>query len=487
MKRLTAFGLSRTFRLVPIAPGGDDAMEMLRSRRDDFLLELAWDGHRVIACRSDSEVRLVSADLREWSETFPTVTRAIQKLPAKTVALEGFLCALDDSMRPSFELLRAHAEGRARPRVMLALSDLLHLDGEDLRPRALTERRAALTTLVTGVGAPLALSGALEGPLEQVLASARSLGVPGVIARSTDATFALQTTVEKRRLSPPPKVTNATKVMYPRDGFTKSDVVAFYDHVSEVMLPHLRDRPVVCQRWPDGIDDFTWYQHRLPPKAPDYLRGVMIEGNRRILIDDRDGLLWMVNQAALTFHGWASRVGRLEQPDWVILDLDPGESTTWADTIQVALAVRKLLELLELPSVPKTSGKKGLHVLVPIGAGHSVQDAHEVARRAAKAIAQALPATVSLENAKDKRRGRLFLDHLQSFVGKSLVMPYSLRDADGATVSAPLSWSEVVPTLDPKSFNLRTMSARLERVGDLAKSLLAPEAKLAHALARLVP
>lgn len=164
----------------------------------------------------------------------------------------------------------------------------------------------------------------------------------------------------------------------------------------------------------------------MPPRAPDYLRAVWIEGNRRVVIETREGLAWMVNQAALTFHGWASRTRSLASPDWVIFDLDPGASTRFATVIDVALAIRKLLEMLELPSVVKTSGQKGLHVLVPIAPGRTAAQAHELAMRMSMLVARLYPADVSLDAQPEPRRGRLYLDHLQSFSGKSLVLPYAL-------------------------------------------------------------
>ena len=172
-----------------------------------------------------------------------------------------------------------------------------------------------------------------------------------------------------RSLSAPGKISNPKKVLYPRDGFTKTAISEYYADIAPVLLPYLEDRPIVAQRWPDGIDEFTWYQHRVPPRAPDYVRAVFIDGNRRILLPNRDALLWMVNLAALTLARLGESVGSLDQPDWVVIDLDPGEKTKWSETIEVALAVRRLLELVELESVVKTSGQKGLHVLIPIAKG----------------------------------------------------------------------------------------------------------------------
>ncbi len=288
-----------------------------------------------------------------------------------------------------------------------------------------------------------------------------------------------------RSLSAPPPLSNADKVLYPRDGIAKRDIVAYYRDVAPTLVPYLIDRPVVVQRWPDGIDDFAWYQHRVPPRAPDYLRAVWVDGVRRVVIENTDALLWMVNQAGLTYHLFGSRLAALTEPDWAMIDLDPGERTTWFDElVVVALAVRRTLELLELPSVVKTSGQRGLHVLVPLARGHTFAQAEMFARGIAMVLARLMPDRVTLETEKAKRNGRLLVDHKQ-FVAKTLVAPYSLRATDGATVATPIAWHEVGRQLDPRAFTLRTLHARLQQRGDLFTPLLSGSAKLGPALAAL--
>jgi bifunctional non-homologous end joining protein LigD len=339
----------------------------------------------------------------------------------------------------------------------------------------------------------LSISTSLEGELPQVRASLEKLSLPGLIARPLDGVgpaLVIAATDDEpvplnRSLSAAPRVTNSNKVLFPRDGFTKDDLASWYREVAPMLLTHMEGRPIVAQRWPDGIDDFTWFQHRVPPKAPDYLKSVRIEGDRRILIESEDALLWMVNQAALTFHGWASRVAKLNEPDWAIIDLDPGPKTTWPQLIEVSLAVRALLELLEVPSVVKTSGQKGLHILVPLAAGHSTAQCFEFAERVCKMVAQLKPEQVSLVAETGPRAGRLYLDCVQNFTGKTLVLPYSVRAVDGAPVSTPLTWDEVTPTLDPKRFTLKTMGKRLDEKGDLFASALHGTLQLAPVLERL--
>jgi bifunctional non-homologous end joining protein LigD len=291
----------------------------------------------------------------------------------------------------------------------------------------------------------------------------------------------------RRSLSPPPPLSNADKVLYPRDAICKRDIVGYYRDVAPVMLPYLLDRPAVIQRWPDGIDDFDWYQHRVPPRAPDYIRAAWVDGVRRMVIENGDALLWMVNQAGLTYHAFGSRLVSLSEPDWAMIDLDPGDRSTWfAELIEVALAVRRILELLELPSVVKTSGQRGLHILVPLAPGHTFDDAEALGRGVAMLLLKLIPDKVTVENEKDKRGGKLLVDHKQ-FMAKTLVAPYSLRAADGATVSTPIAWSEVSMKLDPKKFNLRTLRDRLDAKGDLAAALVDRRAgaTLAQALAQL--
>lgn len=269
------------------------------------------------------------------------------------------------------------------------------------------------------------------------------------------------------RSVPSVRLTNPDKVLFPRDGITKSEVVEHYLRVAPVMLPYLRDRPLTLQRWPDGIDDKAWFQQHPPREsAPDFLKVVERDGKRHLVADSVDALRWLGNLAALTVHGWSSHVPTLHLPDWLTLDLDPGDGP-WSDVIEVALALRMLLEQLGLPSVPKTSGKRGLHVFVPVAPGVTYEDTSALANHLAVAIARVLPTIATTDLPKERRKGRLYVDALQNAEGRTLVAPYTLRALDGAPVSTPLRWSEVTPKLDPLAFGLRTFQARLDAHGDL--------------------
>jgi bifunctional non-homologous end joining protein LigD len=287
-------------------------------------------------------------------------------------------------------------------------------------------------------------------------------------------------------------LTNPTKVLFPEDGITKAAIAAYYESVAEVMLPHMTGRPVGLQRWPNGIHDKAWFQQHAPDNVPDFVRlvdtGPDHGSARKIVIDNKDTLLWLANLAALTIHQWSGHVSSrattpkaileaLAKPDYTVIDLDPGDGP-WADVIAVAQALRRLLDELKLASVVKTSGQRGIHIIIPWKRGPSHEEAVEVGRKLATAVAETLPDIATVERMKAKRRGRLYIDYLQNGHGKTIVAPYSLRAKVGAPVSTPITWTEVTERLDPSAFTLRTVPKRVAKVGDLFASLLEPTQKL---------
>ena len=269
------------------------------------------------------------------------------------------------------------------------------------------------------------------------------------------------------------KLTNPDKVLYPRDGYTKRQVADYYAAVTAPLLRALADRPLALQHWPDGIDKTTFFRQSIlgKDKAP-WMKIVSTPtstraGSAEHLVADRpEALQWLAQRATLTVHMWSSRAGSLDQPDWVVFDLDPGEGSDIAQTIPVAHALRRLFEELSLPSIPKTTGKRGLHILVPLLPGHSHEDAVSFAVNIGQAVTSVVK-EATLERSLAKRRGRLYLDCYQNGYGKTIVAPYSPRALDGAPVSAPLKWSEVEEGLDGRAFTIATMPERLAKLGDL--------------------
>jgi bifunctional non-homologous end joining protein LigD len=282
------------------------------------------------------------------------------------------------------------------------------------------------------------------------------------------------------RLDSDPKVrlTHPEKVFYPRDGITKAEVAVYYEEVSSPLLRALAGRPLSLEHYRNGIDQPPLFQQNIGKLKTPWMHVVETPLRTRkgdvshLVADGPDVLRWFAQHGALTVHAWASREGSLESPDWMVFDLDPADGKTIDQTIPIALALRRALEDIGLGSVPKTSGKRGLHLYIPLSPGHSFEEVQDFAVQFGQGVATLLP-EVTLERSLAKRKGRLYLDCLQNAYGKTMVAPYSLRAIDGAPVSAPLRWTEVKKGLDPARFNLKTMKSRLDKVGDLFEAALA--------------
>jgi bifunctional non-homologous end joining protein LigD len=290
---------------------------------------------------------------------------------------------------------------------------------------------------------------------------------------------------------PRPVLSNLDKVYWPEEGITKGDLIAYYRALAPVLLPYLRDRPQSLHRHPNGITGHSFFQKdvsKQPP--PEWVETVTLppdSGEKPItylLCQDEPTLLYVVNLGCIELNPWNARVGLVEYPDYLILDLDPVD-VPFARVVEAALAVRRALERAGAESACKTSGKRGLHVCVPLGARYD----HDQARRFAEIIAQLvhrqLPDSTSLERRPALRQGRVYLDFLQNRRGQTLVAPYSVRPHPAATVSAPLRWTEVRRNLDPAKFTIQTMGRRLDRVGDLWQPVLGPGIDLTACLERL--
>ena len=279
-------------------------------------------------------------------------------------------------------------------------------------------------------------------------------------------------------------LTNPDRILYPRDKITKQDVADYYDAVAGAMIRTLRDRPVALEHWNQGIDKSSWFHQDVGRGAPPWVttidtptRTTKHKSVRHLVVDKPETLRWLAQMSALTIHMWSSRGADLNQPDWFVFDLDPAKGKGIEQAIEAAGVIRGLLENLQLPGVPKTSGKRGIHVFVPLAPGYTHEQATEFACSISAAVAAKVP-TMTVERSIQQRRGRLYLDCLQNGYGKTMVAPYSLRAIDGAPVSAPLKWEEINKKLDPKKFNLRTMPDRLAKVGDLFEAVFKKRAKL---------
>ena len=284
---------------------------------------------------------------------------------------------------------------------------------------------------------------------------------------------------------------NLKKVYWPAEGYTKGDMIDYYRAVSRWLLPYLRNRPLVMTRFPDGIDGKSFYQKDAPEFAPEWMRTVRIWSEdtqreiRYFVCDDEESLLYVANLGTIPLHIWASRVGSLEQCDWCVLDLDPKEAP-FSAVIRCALALRKLCQSVGMPSYIKTTGRTGLHILLPLGRQCTYAQSRTLGELLARVVLAQLNDIATITRHVTKRGDKVYIDYLQNRHGQTIVAPFSVRPLPGATVSMPLLWDEVNETLDPKAFTIKTAIERMERLtSDPNAAALEEKPDLGQVLERL--
>jgi bifunctional non-homologous end joining protein LigD len=284
-------------------------------------------------------------------------------------------------------------------------------------------------------------------------------------------------------------VSNLEKVLYPACGFTKGEVLQYYQAIAEVMLPHLARRPVTVKRYPDGVAGMFFYEKRCPAKRPAWVASASVASERHgsiefCTIDNAQTLVWMANRAAIEYHTYLFRAGAEDRPTMLVFDLDPGPPATLVDCLEVALVLRDLLAGLGLTAYAKTSGGKGLHLGVPLRAT-TFAAVKAFARSVAEAMARQDQRVIS-SMAKAARAGKVFIDWSQNDHGKTTACAYTLRAGERPTVSTPVSWKEVEQALRRRKPELLRFEAGqvLARVRDLG-DLFAPTLKATQRLPKL--
>ena len=286
------------------------------------------------------------------------------------------------------------------------------------------------------------------------------------------------------------KLTNLKKMFWPADGYTKGDLVAYYERVAPLLLPYLRDRPLVLTRYPDGITGKSFFQKDAPEFTPAWVRTERVyskDAEREIdyfVVDDVESLRYLANSGTIPLHLWASRLGSLERPDWLVLDLDP-KGAPFTDVVKVARALHRILDDVELPSYPKTSGATGLHILIPLGARYTYDEVRTFARLLAVLGVEAEPEISTVARPLRSRGGKVYIDFGQNGHGQTIVGPFSLRPLPGAPASCPLTWGEVTARLDPARFTMITVPKRFDKMADPLAPVLTGGIDMAATVARI--
>ena len=263
------------------------------------------------------------------------------------------------------------------------------------------------------------------------------------------------------------RISHPDRVLYPADGFTKRDIAEYYAATAEWMMPWTVHRPISVVRCPDNIDKPCFFQKHIHHELPPGVATADLDGEGGdapfIYVDTAQGLVGLTQVGTLKVHIWGSTIERPEQPDRIIIDLDPDEKVPWARVKETAAAVRTRLEDLDLTSFLKTTGGKGLHVVVPLTPGKQDWDtvkafAHGIALEFARAAPDLFTATAT----KAKRTGRIYIDYLRNYRGSTSVAPYSTRSRPGAPVSVPLRWDELAALENSSKYNIKNLAARLK-------------------------
>jgi len=481
-----------------------------------WIFEARFEGLRVTAVKQGESVRL-----RGLRRRLPALEEDLRAIRAENAILDGVLVAMDDEQRPSRELLERRLDAGDEDAVVLYAFDLLYYEDYDLRSLPQLDRKAGLRALLPPL-AHVAFMDHVPGNGEALVEAVAAAGLTGVIAKRADAPYragpsadwreidvaspsassgvtvtdALARSARSRRsLGSGPgrsarsrvKLSNLEKVYWPADGFTKGDLLAYYEHVADVLLPYLEDRPVHLNRFPDGIDGKSFYQKEAKDGTPGWIRTVELASRHRegglleyMVCGDRDTLLYLVNLGSIDLHPWMSRVSSPDEPDYAVIDLDP-KGAPFAHVVRIAREVGRVLRGIGMRPLLKTSGKTGLHVVLPLEPGTTYEQSALFCEGVARVVTRDLRDIATVERALSSREGKVYVDFGQNRKGQTIVPPYVVRPVRGATVSAPLAWDELDTDLSPSLFTIQTMPERLARLGDLFRPLFTDRQSLGDA------
>jgi bifunctional non-homologous end joining protein LigD len=266
------------------------------------------------------------------------------------------------------------------------------------------------------------------------------------------------------------KITRPEKILFPEDGITKGDLIQYYHRIAPRILPHLRGRPLALERYPDGIDQPGFFQKSVAHYYPSWIQTVTVKkvgGTvKHVVCDDAATLVYLANQACVTPHIWLTRVDRLDYPDQVVFDLDPSDER-FEPVKATARSLKELLDQLGLPAYLKTTGSRGLHVVVPLKRREGFDSVRAFARELARVVVSQEPEQRTLEHRKSQRRGRVFLDTNRNAYAQTVAPAYGVRARRGAPVSVPLDWDELTRRdLRSDGVTIRSVFDRLKKVGD---------------------
>ena len=353
-----------------------------------------------------------------------------------------------------------------------------------VKPELVSEVKFTNWTVDNRLRAPVYLGLRNDKPSNEVVQEPAAAGDhPPAIPTAKEATVE----IGGRRL----KFTNLKKVFYPDEGYTKGDVLTYYNDVADLILPHLEGRPLSLKRYPNGIKADYFFQKDTPESFPTWLHTELIDSEhnnapiRYVFADDRASLLYLVNLGCIDQNPWMSREPHLDNPDIVLIDLDPQECP-YEMIVEAALLTKDVLDHIGLTGYPKTTGGRGMHIYIPVEPIYTYDETRTFAELIARAVIRKKPDLFTTPRSVAKRRkNRVYFDYLQNGKSKTIAAPYVLRAWPGAPVATPLEWDEVREGLQPSQFNLSNARERFAEKGDLFAGVLTKPQHLDESLERL--
>jgi len=275
-------------------------------------------------------------------------------------------------------------------------------------------------------------------------------------------------------------VKNLEKTFWPEEGFTKGQIIEYYIKIWPYISGHLTDRPLSLVRYPEGITGDFFYQKNFP-EAPEWVETIPVESKNRTInyamANNLETLVWSINLGCIEIHPWLSKRGDLNRPTHVIIDLDPMPPAGLAETVEVCMALKSLLDHLKLAAFPKFSGATGIHIYIPLAPLYTFKQTSIFIQKLGEAVIGVLPHLATNERQVKKRAGKIYIDHLQNLKGKTIASVYSLRPLPGAPVSMPVSWEEL-SMVRPADFSLATAADEIKRRKELFAPVLTLKQKL---------
>jgi DNA ligase D len=288
------------------------------------------------------------------------------------------------------------------------------------------------------------------------------------------------------------ELTNLDKLYWPDEGITKGELLDYYRQIAPYILPYLKNRPLSLLRHPNGIEEKGFFHKDAGDSAPDWVKKKEIYSESTdkminyLICNDVESLLFIANMGCIEMNPWNSTINKLDRPDYIVMDIDPSDKNTFDEVIDVALVIKEIMDQTGMNGYCKTSGSSGLHVYIPFNKKYTYDESKDFAHILAGMVTERLPETTTLERSLSKRKkNQIYVDYLQNREGQTLASAYSVRPKPGATVSAPLEWSEVKHGLQISDFTIHNIIKRVEKKGDLFQGVLGKGIEMKRVLTKM--